>query len=182
MTTANLPRVSAKNEGDAREWSVCAFMGVKRTIHDSKAYDRDSDVVAGDMRVSVKSSAFTLMSGALCNGLDTFDSIWNLYAERVHSNTFAYVTKDYTMYMMTLAEFKQFVYRFCKLERESEKNGGALKIRSPSLTRILHPLSSNTGKTAPRCDGIAPRSTKPEPVTAAQASSVAATMRSGIIV
>ena len=129
MTTANLPRIDARNEGDAREWSVCAFMGVKRTIHDSKAYDKDSDVVAGDMRVSVKASAFTLMAGSLCEGLTDFDSIWNLYAERVHSNTFAYVTKDYTMYMMTLSEFKQFVYRFCKLERESDKNGGALKIR-----------------------------------------------------
>ena len=117
MTTANLPRIDARNEGDAREWSVCAFMGVRRSIHDSKAYDRDSDCVCGDMRISVKASAFTLMAGSLCEGLTDFDSIWNLYAERVHSNTFAYVTADFTMYMMNLSEFKQFVYRFCRLER-----------------------------------------------------------------
>ena len=129
MTTANLPRVCAKNEGDAREWSVASFMGVERTKHDSKAYDRDSDVNAGGLHISVKSSAFSLMSGALCEGLSDFDSIWNLYASKTHSNSFAYVTAEYVMYLMNLDEFKQFVYAFCKLERESEKNGGALKIR-----------------------------------------------------
>ena len=129
MTTASLPRITAKNEGDAREWSVCAFMNAPRAIHDSKAYDKDSDCNAGNLHISVKSSAFTLMSGNLCEGLEDFDSIWNLYAERVHSNAFAYVTADYTMYLMTLDEFKKFVYAFGRLERESEKNGGALKIR-----------------------------------------------------
>ena len=129
MTANNLPRIDARNEGDAREWSVCAFMGVRRAIHDSKAYDKDSDCVAGNMRISVKSSAFTLMAGSLCEGLTDFDSIWNLYESKTHSNAFAYVTADFTMYMMNLSEFKQFVYRFCRLERESEKNGGAMKIR-----------------------------------------------------
>lgn len=129
MTTTTLTRIPAKNEGDAREWSVCAFMGVERTKHDSLPYDKGSDCEAGDLHISVKSSAFTLMAGNLCEGRDTFDKIWELYAERVHSNAFAYVTADYTMYLMTLAEFKRFVYEFCKLERESAKNGGALKIR-----------------------------------------------------
>ena len=129
MTTTTLTRISAKNEGDAREWSVCAYMGVERSMHDSKAYDKDSDCTCGDMRISVKASAFTLMAGSLCEGLTDFDSIWNLYERKTHSNTFAYVTKDFVLYMMTLAEFKQFVYKFCKLEAESAKNGGALKIR-----------------------------------------------------
>lgn len=129
MITSILPRIAAKNPGDAREWSVCAYMGVERFSHDSKAYDKDSDCISGDMRISVKSSAFTLMSGSLCEGLTDFDSIWNLYESKTHSNVIAYVTKDFIMYMMNLAEFKRFVYTFCKLERESEKNGGALKIR-----------------------------------------------------
>ena len=129
MTTANLTRIPARNEGDAREWSVCAFMNAPRAIHDSKAYDKDSDCNAGDLHISVKSSAFTLMAGSLCEGLTDFDSIWNLYAERVHSNAFAYVTAEFVMYLMNLEEFKKFVYAFCKLERESEKNGGAMKIR-----------------------------------------------------
>lgn len=129
MTTANLPRIPAAHIADAKEWAVAALMGVTRTKHDSKAYDKDSDVVAGNMRISVKSSAFTLMAGSLCEGLTSFDSIWNLYESKTHSNTFAYVTADFIAYMMNLDEFKQFVYNFCHLERESEKNGGAMKIR-----------------------------------------------------
>ena len=129
MTTITLTPVNARNAGDAREWSLCAYMGVERTIHDSKAYDKDSDCTCGDMRVSVKASAFTLMAGSLCEGLTDFDAIWSLYERKTHSNTFAYITADFTAYMMTLAEFKLFVYAFGKLERESEKNGGALKIR-----------------------------------------------------
>lgn len=129
MTTANLTRIDAAHIADAKEWAVAALMGVTRTKHDSKAYDKDSDVVAGNMRISVKSSAFTLMAGSLCEGLTSFDSIWNLYESKTHSNTFAYVTADFIAYMMNLDEFKQFVYNFCHLERESEKNGGAMKIR-----------------------------------------------------
>lgn len=120
---------TTRNAGDAREWALCRHYMVERTAHDSGAYDRDSDINAGDKHISVKASAFTLMSGNLCEGLETFDGIWNLYATRVHSNTFAYVTVDYTVYEMNLDEFKKFVYTFCRLERESEKNGGALKIR-----------------------------------------------------
>lgn len=137
MTASVLTPVIARNAGDAREWAVAALLDAPRTKHDSKAYDKDSDVVAGEMRVSVKSSAFTLMSGNLCGGLDTFDAIWNLYAANVHSNTFAYVTADFIAYMMNLAEFKQFVYTFCHLERESEKNGGALKIRCRKESRKM---------------------------------------------
>jgi len=129
MTTTTLTRINARNEGDAREWSVCAYMGQPRQKHDSKAYDKDSDVVAGDMRISVKASAFSLMAGSLCEGLTDFDAIWNLYESKTHSNAFAYITKDFIMYMMTLAEFKRFVYEFGYMERESEKNGGAMKIR-----------------------------------------------------
>lgn len=120
---------TTRNEGDAREWAMCAHYMVERTAHDSGAYDRDSDVNAGNKHISVKASAFTLMSGSLCEGRDTFDGIWNLFASRVHSNTFAYITVDYTVYEMNLDEFKKFVYTFCRLERESEKNGGAMKIR-----------------------------------------------------
>ena len=77
MTTANISRfapVGVKNRGDAREWAVCAHMGVERGKHDSGAYDRDSDVNAGDLHISVKSSGFTLMSGNLCEGLQSFDA------------------------------------------------------------------------------------------------------------
>jgi len=132
MTTSNIMRFApagVKNNGDRREWAVCAHMGVDRVHHDSGAYDRDSDVNVGNLHISVKSSAFTLMSGALCEGLEDFDSIWALYKSKTHSNTFAYVDEDFNLYLMNMEEFEKFVYAFCKTERESEKNGGAMKIR-----------------------------------------------------
>ena len=129
MTTSILNLTDTVKLSDAAEWALCREYGIERNAHDSSAYDKNSDVNAGDVRISVKTSAFTLMAGSLCEGRDTFDGIWNLYAEKVHSNQFAYVSLTGVCFMMNLDEFKQFVYSFCRLERESEKNGGALKIR-----------------------------------------------------
>lgn len=130
MTTYTIDRIDHKNAGIAREWALCAHYMVERTAHDSLAYDKGSDLDTADGKhISIKASAFTLMSGALCEGIEDFDGIWNLYAKRVHSDTFAYVTADFTVYEMNLAEFKRFVYAFAHVERESSKNGGAMKIR-----------------------------------------------------
>lgn len=129
MTTYTIERIEHKNAGIAREWALCHYYNVERTAHDSLAYDKGSDLDAAGKHISIKASAFTLMSGNLCEGRDTFDGIWNLYEARVHSDTFAYVTADFVVYEMSLAEFKMFVYTFAHTERESEKNGGALKIR-----------------------------------------------------
>lgn len=132
MTNCNISRfvpAGVKNNGDRREWAVCAHMGVERHKHDAGAYDRDSDVIAGDMRISVKSSGFTLMSGSLCGGRDSFDAIWAYYKATTHSNVFAYVDQSFNLYLMNMAEFEKFVYAFCYTERESSKNGGAMKIR-----------------------------------------------------
>ena len=132
MTNCNISRFApegVKNNGDRREWAVCNHMGVERTKHDSAAYDRDSDVNVGDLHISVKSSGFTLMSGNLCEGLEDFDAIWALYKSKTHSNCFAYVDEDFNLTLMDIDEFEKFVYTFCHIERESEKNGGAVKIR-----------------------------------------------------
>lgn len=137
MTTYTVTPIPHKNAGISREWSLCAYHKVERTAHDSGSYDRDSDLNVGNLHISIKASAFTLMSASLCEGRDTFDGIWNLYAERVHSNTFAYVTADYTVYQMNLDEFKTFVYTFCGLDRESEKNGGGYKIRCRKETKKM---------------------------------------------
>lgn len=124
-----LNSINSKNAGIAREWGLCAYYGIERTAHDSVSYDKGSDIKLSDKAISVKASGFTLMSGSLCEGLSDFDAIWNLYASRVHSDTFAYVTEDGTTYEMNLNEFKEMVYTFCKTEKESAKNGGAIKIR-----------------------------------------------------
>lgn len=123
------PTVAPKNEGIAREWALCAHYNVERVKHDSLPYDKGSDLDAAGKHISIKASGFTLMSGSLCEGHEDFDGIWNLYEGRVHSDTFAYVTADFTVYEMTLGEFKMFVYTFASVERDSKKNGGAMKIR-----------------------------------------------------
>ena len=129
MTTYTIERMNHQNAGIAREWALCRYYKVERTAHDALPYDKGSDLDAAGKHISIKASAFTLMSGSLCEGVEDFDGIWNLYAERVHSDTFAYVTADFTVYEMNIDEFKCFVYTFAHTERESEKNGGALKIR-----------------------------------------------------
>lgn len=128
---------NAKNNGDRREWAVCSYVGIERTKHDSKAYDKDSDVNVGDRHISIKASKFTLMSGTLCEGLTEFDAIWNLYVTKKHSNEWCYMTEDFTAYFMTEAEFKEFVYRFCKVEKDSQKNGGHSKIRCREETKEM---------------------------------------------
>lgn len=114
---------------DRAEWSLANHYQISRNAHDSQRFDKASDVETSTKNISVKTSHFTLMAGSLCNGLTDFDSIWNLYETTTHSNVFAYITADFTVYEMNIDEFKCFVYTFCNLEKESAKNGGALKIR-----------------------------------------------------
>lgn len=138
MTTFTINHTStARNAGIAREHDLCAYMGIDRQHHDSTDYRTSSDICAHGMNISVKASAFTLMSGNMCEGKTNFDDIWTLYKTTTHSDTFAYITEDYTVYMMNIAEFEQFVYMFGRTERESEKNGGAMKIRCRKETRKM---------------------------------------------
>ena len=129
MIRFNIEKATSKNAGDAREWGAAAHYGVSRSKHDSVSYDKGSDIEAGALNVSVKSSGATLMSGNLCEGREDFDGIWELYESRTHSNRFLYVTVDMVGYEMSLSEFKAFIYAFGRTERESSKNGGAMKIR-----------------------------------------------------
>ena len=118
-----------KNAGIAREHDLCAHKGIERTTHDSTDYRTSSDICLGEHHISVKASGFTLMSGNMCEGETTFEGIWNVYKRNTHSNEWAYVTEDYTVYEMNMAEFERFVRTFGRTERESEKNGGQMKIR-----------------------------------------------------
>lgn len=126
-----------KNNGDRREWAVCGYEGVKRVKHDSTAYDKDSDVNVGNRHISIKASKFSLMSGTLCEGRTEFDAIWELYATKKHSNEWCYMTEDFTAYYMNEEEFKTFVYKFCHVEKDSQKNGGYSKIRCATETKKM---------------------------------------------
>ena len=118
-----------KNAGDNCELAIRRHFGCKPDGHDSKAYNLDSDCNFGNMHMSVKGSKFTLMSAKFCKGCETFDDIWNRFESDVHSNTFVYVTVDFTAYFMNIIEFKALVYAFGHVDRESSKNGGGKKIR-----------------------------------------------------
>ena len=137
MTRYNLNRVNADKIADAKEWSVALHYGITRVAHDSKPYNVASDVETGKKNISVKSSKFTLMSGSFCKGLSTMDEIWTLYENTTHSDTFAYVTEDFSAYEMNIEEFKTFVYTFCTVQRECAKNGGACKIRCRAETKKM---------------------------------------------
>lgn len=138
MTTFTINHISdSRNAGIAREHDLCAYMGINRVHHDSTDYRTSSDICAQGMNISVKASAFTLMSGNMCEGREDFAGIWELYKATTHSDHFAYITEDYRVYMMNIGEFEQFVYMFGRTERESEKNGGAMKIRCRKESRKM---------------------------------------------
>ena len=137
MMRFKIDAVTGANAGVAREWALCRYYGIERTAHDHTPYDKGSDIEVGGLNISVKASRFSLMAGTLCEGRDTVESIWTLYAERVHSNRFAYVTKDFTVYLMTLDEFGAFVHKFCTIEHESTKNGGRAKVKCRHESRAM---------------------------------------------
>lgn len=101
---------------------------------DCVPFDMDSDIP--ELAMSVKSSRFTLVSAKRVHA-DTFDGIWNEYATRVHSERFAYVSKSMVVYEMNLDEFRQFVYEFCTLQKQSEKCGGQMTIRCKDETKKM---------------------------------------------
>lgn len=129
MTTFTFNPTAHKNFGIAVEHGVCALYGIERVNHDNGAYHKGSDLCVGNMAMSIKSSRFSLMSATLCGGCEDFDGIWSIYEANTHSNCFVYGAKNGVAYIMTLAEFKMFVYEFCSLTRESKRNGGGVKIR-----------------------------------------------------
>ena len=125
------------NAGINAELAYANICGESDHKFDNITYNRGSDVNAGQRHISVKSSKFTLMSGSLCEGRTSFDAIWDLYASKVASNEWAYITKTGVAYEMNKDEFKSFVYEFCGLEKESAKNGGAYKIRCKAESKKM---------------------------------------------
>jgi hypothetical protein len=130
MTTEKLTIIDlTSNHGINAEWAFCKAHGVDRVKHDNSKYYEDSDLNADGFHYSIKASGFSLMSGSLCEGKTEFEDIWNLYTSKVHSDRFVYITREGVAYIMSLDEFGKFVHEFGRLEKESAKNGGAVKIR-----------------------------------------------------
>ena len=127
MTTMAINSVSTlSNAGQARQQDLTYALTGEIRKPDSVPFDMDSDIP--EFSISVKSSRFTLASASALSAT-TFDGQLNEFSERVHSEKFAYVTKDNMVYIMDKVEFLDFCHEFCGWEQESKKNGGAYKVR-----------------------------------------------------
>lgn len=131
MTTIDINNFrtdATSNKGINKEWALCGYYGIERTKHDHTPYNVGSDIETGALNISVKSPKASLMSGNYGIGCKTFEGIWRRYRKNVHSDTFAFVTNEYIAYIMSLDEFSKFIHQFGYLTRESQSNGGHLKI------------------------------------------------------
>ena len=124
-----------KNQGDAREWAYALTFGINRTRHDSGDYRTSADIETAGRRISVKSGAFSLMSPKQCEGETTMEGIWAVYERTTCATEHAYITDDYQVFTMDEAEFKEFVFTFASVQRESTANKGGLKIKAGHETK-----------------------------------------------
>jgi hypothetical protein len=129
--------VYKNNAGKNWEISLDHHIGGNRTKGDNVSCADGADLTWNGLEISVKSARFTLMSGSLSKDCNGFDEIFQRYTEIDKSNCVVYMTKAGDGYMMTHEEFKEFVYRFCGLERESERNGRYWKIKARSESKAL---------------------------------------------
>jgi len=122
-----MERYANENKGEWKERLVALqIAGETEHAKDSVPFDIDSDIKS--LKMSVKSERFTLVSARLNYG-ETLEEKINDYTARTASTQVAYVTNDLTAYIMTLTEFANFLRVFGNLERESDKNGGGMKVR-----------------------------------------------------
>lgn len=133
MTTFTITNLGiSHNAGINAEQSLRYFLHGYTTAHDSRRFDEASDID----NISVKSAHFTLVQGGLLNGSE-LEPMIDDYFSRVHSTEFAYVARDFTVYMMNAEEFREFLMTFCTVERDSHKNGGKLKVRARSESKKM---------------------------------------------
>lgn len=118
ITMKNLPRAYANAGQHAEQVARFTLTGrIERA--DNKPFTAGGD--CGD--IQIKSARATV-----CKGTDLMKHI-----EADGANRYGYVTADFTaMYLMNANEYVEFVARFGTVTRESNKNGGAEKIRLKS--------------------------------------------------
>lgn len=133
MRTLKITNLNISHNAEINaEQSLRYFLHGYTTAHDSRRFDEASDID----NISVKSAHFTLVQGGLLNGSE-LEPMVDDYFSRVHSTEFAYVARDFTMYMMNAKKFREFLMAFCTVERDSYKNGGKLKVRARSESKRM---------------------------------------------
>lgn len=119
-----LARVStAKKQADRKEDDFrFAMTGACAHKHDSLRFDEASDVLDYSIKTSHASLPSVLVGDTIAEKLaDMF--------KRDCANKWVYISDDNVAYIMNKFEFSAFVTEFGRLERDSQKNGGQMKVR-----------------------------------------------------
>lgn len=125
MTVTDIACTSS-NRGIHCEQALAFTLTGEIRKHDHVPFHMGSDIP--EFNMSVKSSGFTLASGKINMG-ETMDEKLADFFGRVHSDKFAYVTVSMVAYIMDRNEFEQFLRTFGYMDRDSQKNGGLLKVK-----------------------------------------------------
>jgi hypothetical protein len=104
-----------RNHGQNAEQSIRYALTGEILKADNLRFDKGADV----LNFQIKSAKATI-----CKGTDL-----EKYLDLDASTAYIYATKNGTAYIMEKAEYITFVKAFGYITRESEKNGGAEKIR-----------------------------------------------------
>ena len=126
MTTIKLEKINRtyKNNGQHAE-QVARFT---LTGEIQKADNKPAEMGGDCLDIQIKSARATV-----CKGNDLVK-----YLSLDGAKRYGYVTSDFDkMYLMSRAEYIEFVNEFGTLTRESEKNGGGEKIRLKSESRAM---------------------------------------------
>ena len=128
---ANINRTYKNNGQHQQQALTYTLLGEMRKA-DNIDWTKDSDIP--EYRMSVKADRFTLAAGL--QGECLTDMVED-YFERTASNCWAYCSNNGKAYIMEADEFYHFLMKFCKVDRDSTKNGGKLKVRLPHETRAV---------------------------------------------
>lgn len=119
-----LARVStASKQADRKEDDFrYAITGICTNKHDSVEFSKGGDVLDYSIKTSHASLPSTL------SGETIADKLADMY-KRDYANKYVYISDDNVAYIMNKCEFTAFVLAFGRLERDSQKNGGRMKVR-----------------------------------------------------
>ena len=119
-----LARVStASKQADRKEDDFrYAVTGISTNKHDSVEFSKGCDVLDYSIKTSHASLPSTLKGETIA------DKLADMY-KRDAANKYVYISDDNIAYIMNKCEFTAFVLAFSRLERDSQKNGGRMKVR-----------------------------------------------------
>lgn len=124
MEKLALTRVStARKQADRKEDDFrYAMTGIATHKHDSVEFSKGADVLDYSIKTSHASLPSTLKGETIADKLN------DMY-KRDYANKYVYISDNNDAYIMNKCEFTAFVLAFGRLERDSQKNGGGMKVR-----------------------------------------------------